>query len=428
MKPPTSFRPGEIPERSAECAEIITRAAEALGRRSEEVIEQLVAYALAGMEAMREESLKEDLIAAARGIVPLLTAMARSWADPHVVPPPHDSVVLVRTLVARDLSIALLLRAFRLGQAAYQQLWHQELTKSGASAAVTLEAINASSAFIFVWIDAISEPLVVTYDEEHKRWAGAKEAVRAETLAAVLASDSVDADAAEARLSYPLLHRSHVGAVVWVERSAPESVVERLTEVTSRVAGRLATSSPHSLIVSAGPRTARLWGHGEDPDPELLDDLRALVRGTGARVAVGRVGHGLDGFRRTHEEARRARRVAVHLRRNAIVTFYGEEVMVADLLIRDLASARDVAARTLGPLAAHDDAARRLLATLTIFVEEGGSIARTARRLGLHENTVSYRLRRAAQVSGHASVDSVSLRAAVQLAPLLDSDADAIGD
>lgn len=417
--------PGRVPERSPECAAIITHAAEALERRSDEVVDQLIAYALDGLEPMREESLAEALVAAARGIVPLLTAMARAWVDPHVVPPPHDSVVLARTLVARDLSITVLLRALRLGQAAYQQLWHREITSAGAPADVTLEAVSACTAFIFVWIDAISEPLVAAYEEERARRAGALEAVRAKTVADILAGQEVDPGVAGARMGYEL-KRSHIGAILWVEPGSGAVSAGRLPELGASVAGRLAAaaSSPYALTVAAGPRAMHVWAHSDRAPGDLPAELRTLLHGTSVRVAVGGAGHGVDGFRQTHAEAQRARRVAVHLRRRAAVTCYTEDVAVCDLLIRDPVAARDVATRMLGPLAAPDDKTRRLLATLTVFVEEGGSIARTARRLGLHKNTVAYRLRRAAELSGHPDANSASLQTAVRLAPLLDADAE----
>ena len=53
--------------------------------------------------------------------------------------------------------------------------------------------------------------------------------------------------------------------------------------------------------------------------------------------------------------------------------------------------------------------------TLRIFFEEGQSYARTARRVGVHENTVAYRVRRAEAMLGHP-VTSRQLELQVALA------------
>ncbi len=81
----------------------------------------------------------------------------------------------------------------------------------------------------------------------------------------------------------------------------------------------------------------------------------------------------------------------------------------------------------LGPLAKDDDASRRLIATLRVFLQEGQSFSRAARRLGIHENTVAYRVRRVLELTGQQDAGSLVLRAAVELVPLLeDGDRDAL--
>ena len=70
------------------------------------------------------------------------------------------------------------------------------------------------------------------------------------------------------------------------------------------------------------------------------------------------------------------------------------------LLTADLDDAREFVDRELGPLSADDDASARLRATLTVYIEEGFSAARTGRRLGIHTNTVNYRVRRCAELRG----------------------------
>jgi DNA-binding PucR family transcriptional regulator len=56
-------------------------------------------------------------------------------------------------------------------------------------------------------------------------------------------------------------------------------------------------------------------------------------------------------------------------------------------------------------------------ATLGVFFEEGMSWQRTARRLGVHQNTVMYRVRRAEEILGRPLADRrLELESALRLA------------
>ncbi len=411
---------GAVPPRSGACEALITEVATRIEPHVDAIAARLIDRVTAEMGLPSDdEDLREDLLAAARGSVALVTANARTWTDPHIVPAPHDALVWARSLVARGLAIDSLLRVYRIGQSGYHDVWHAEIVAADPDPAVALEALRAISAFIFTWIDAIAAPLVEAYDDELDRRAKGADAVRAETVTELLSGGPIDAGAASARLGYEL-ERAHVGLIAWVEPSAARSSHDALEAVAREVAALLGGPGGRPLVLRQTPRSVTGWlARGPVSDDEL-QAARGALAGTGVRVAVGTSSDGVPGFRTSHDEARRARRVARLLRRSSPVVRYSD-VAVIDLLTRDPEAARVVAAATLGPLGADDDAARRLLATLRVFLQEGQSYARTARRLGLHENTIAYRVRRAVEMSGQPSVESHALRAAVELAPLLDS-------
>jgi DNA-binding PucR family transcriptional regulator len=152
-------------------------------------------------------------------------------------------------------------------------------------------------------------------------------------------------------------------------------------------------------------------------DPARLD-VRTWVLGTSAvSLAIGEPGTGIDGFCRTHAEAEHARRVALLGRsRPGVVTRYADVELLAIATI-DLERTRMFVDRALGRLADDDDVARRLAATLSIYLQENRSRTRTAKRLGIHENTVTYRIRQAEGVLEH-SVESDALELAMALALL----------
>jgi DNA-binding PucR family transcriptional regulator len=135
-------------------------------------------------------------------------------------------------------------------------------------------------------------------------------------------------------------------------------------------------------------------------------------------VAVGSPGHGVEGFRRSHAEALLVSRVAGLAGSRGVTHFC--DVSLDVLMTSDLDEARRFVAVELGPLAASDDATRRLSSTLRVFLEEGSSFVRAARRLGVHENTVAYRVHRAEDLLGRRVAErQLELRAALRLARLV---------
>ena len=411
---------GAVPDRSPECAALLTRTAERIEARVEEIALRLIDRVVAEMHLDPSDvELREDLLAAARGSVALITVNARSWTDPRIVPPPHDALTWSRSLVGRGLAIDALLRVYRIGQSGYMSVWFDELTAGDEDHAVVVEAMNAVTAFVFTWIDTISTPLVEAYEDERTRRLSGSAAVRTETVERILAGEAIDIPTASARLGYPL-DRPHIALVAWAPRDEVDTVAGSLDARLAEVARDVAPADDDTprLIVRVGPQLAAGWVVGERVEPDALARVRAGARANGVSVSLATGGVGLAGFRRGHDHAQRARRVARLLRPGAALTHY-DDVSVLDLLTRDPAAARELAATTLGALASDDDPTRRLLATLRIFFEEGQSFARTARRVGVHENTVSYRIRRAVEQSGAAGLESRALWVAVELAPLL---------
>ncbi len=150
--------------------------------------------------------------------------------------------------------------------------------------------------------------------------------------------------------------------------------------------------------------------------PRELDDLRFDTQASpGVRIAIGEPGHGIAAFRQSHNEAVEARRVAeLAARPSGTVTRYAS-VALAAIATADLDQARAFVQRELRGLAGEDDLTARLTATLRTYLDEHASRSRTAKRLGIHENTVSYRIKQAEEILGR-SVDQGTLELRVALA------------
>jgi DNA-binding PucR family transcriptional regulator len=73
----------------------------------------------------------------------------------------------------------------------------------------------------------------------------------------------------------------------------------------------------------------------------------------------------------------------------------------------------------LGALLADDDGTRDLLVTLRVFFEAGRSVRRSAVALGVHENTIRYRLARMEELTGLGVAASSDDQLTAQLALLV---------
>jgi len=140
----------------------------------------------------------------------------------------------------------------------------------------------------------------------------------------------------------------------------------------------------------------------------------------GLLVALAKAGWGIAGFRESHEQAGDARHVAVLQGKPAgSVTRYGR-VALAALGAADPAQARAFVTRELGRLADEDETSQRLAATLRVYLDEQASRTRAAKRLGVHENTVSYRVRQAEEILGRGvDENALELHMALVLAPVV---------
>lgn len=195
-------------------------------------------------------------------------------------------------------------------------------------------------------------------------------------------------DIVESRLGYRLT-RQHVALVLWVDDASQAEVLnEAIRDVRRTEAGRT------SLVARASATSRWLWLSSVDTPllpgvQEVLSGLRPL------RVAVGRPGYGLEGFRSSHQDALAAQALVVRLDSSQKFTSYAE-VELIDALTKDRESAARFVLKTLGPLAHAEESLRT---TLLTYVQSGFNTTRAAARLYAHRNTVERRVSKADELS-----------------------------
>ena len=122
-------------------------------------------------------------------------------------------------------------------------------------------------------------------------------------------------------------------------------------------------------------------------------------------MALGEPASGVEGFRRTHQQALRAQSVALAAGPNHIPVTYFVDVAPVAMMCADIESAREWVSETLGPLAIDSERNTRLRETARVFLQTGSSYTSTAEQLFLHRNTAHSRRR----ISPAAQLDRAGL-------------------
>jgi hypothetical protein len=385
-----------------------------------------IAATLADMVHEHLAELEEDMrpwtLQAARSNLGVIVTMMREGDDPASVYPPPEAIGYAKEYVVRGLELSLMQRAYRTAQGIFGGIILERLRAATDDADHLAEAMSFFNAWIFAWVEAIERRLTDVYMGEHEQWVRGAVAIRAAEVRALLGGGgAVDAAAVGLRLGYEL-DRFHVGFVVWSEVDGERpgdagGLFAEMERTAVAVAKSLGAGAP--LTVAEGRHLACWAGRRSEPDLSRLRLPRAGAHGLS--VAAGTPASGVEGFVLSHHEALLARRVA-QLRGDgdsAVATY--PDLALEALLAEDPEAARRFAARELGPLAATDDATVRFASTVAIFLEEGSSFVGAGRRLGIHANTVAYRVHRAESLLGRPLTErQLELRVALRLSPLLD--------
>lgn len=178
-----------------------------------------------------------------------------------------------------------------------------------------------------------------------------------------------------------------------------------LARVRRTVLTRLAPTSRVSRgRVLSGNSQGRLVLVVPDVGPALVDALERALRDGGTEPAtccgLGGSRPGLGEVAASCREALEALLVAEHLGATGTVTRH-ERVVCEVLLTQQPQAAVELVRSVLGELTAYP----ALLATLRAYLGCGLSVRHTAEALAVHQNTVSYRLRRIRELTGRSPAD-----------------------
>jgi DNA-binding PucR family transcriptional regulator len=332
---------------------------------------------------------------------------------------PTAAVEHARRLAQRGTTVNALVRAYRLGHKAVLDAVLEEIGASDLEPRLSLAVFSQISEVTFGYIDWITQQVVITYQSERDRWMETQNSLRALRVRELLDGADLDIDAVTTAIRYPL-RRTHIAVVAWRDEDdcgydlAPmERFIDQLAESVD------ARESP--LYISVDRVTGWAWiPITADAAPGAIARMRmcAAARADFPRITVGNPLPGVEGFRRSHEQAQEAHAVAIASSGcpPRVTAACDPGLAAAALMGSDLSAARVWVAEVLGPLASHTESDQRLRETLEVFLRTGSSFKAAAEELHLHANSVKYRVHRAIERRGRAITDG---RLDVEIALLL---------
>jgi hypothetical protein len=363
------------------------------------------------LAAMEDDELRAELLGSTEANIGQVLRLLALGAGADEVVVPHEALGFLRGNVRRGIPLAALLRSYRLGHAWLWERWSQALKARVEDSGELAAGQDQTSAFMFAYVDKVSDVLVDEFGTERERMLRSAVQLRAETVRTLLAGEPVDEEVASKRLGYEL-RRDHVALRV----SSGASEVRGLERAVGEAAASLGPAEP--LVVASGAARFDVWWGSFDPLETAA--LQRYVPPSGVLIAFGKPGRGVAGFRSSHAEALQAARMrSLAAGSSSPVTSYADVELVS-LLANDLPRARAFVGGQLGPLASPDEPTARVRETVLAFLAAGGSATRVARELYVHQNTVTYRVKKAEEMLGCKVTERpVELACALTLAATL---------
>lgn len=343
-----------------------------------------------------EPAIVQEVIVSTRAnILRFLRAAAEPDAAFDDLLVPAEALDLARVFVRRGIDLEILVHTYRWGQNVALQLWLRRAMEL-VPAELLPAVLDRAAPLLFAYVDGVLAQMGEQVERERSQLRSGTAARREQTVRLLLDGAPIDIAGASALLAHDLL-RTHTAFVVWVDPGT--DVAHGDLELVAAAVGRAGGS--RSMLTIAPGRTS-LWGWVLSDAPPPADALREAAGAAAPhpRLAVGGTHGGVDGFRRSHEEALGAQ--ALLLAGDAHRRFIAHrEVEVVALVAGDRRRLQEFVLETLGPLTPADGRHADLAETVRIYLDEGDHAARTAARLGTHRNTVLQRVARAERLLGH---------------------------
>ncbi|HKY56734.1 MAG TPA: helix-turn-helix domain-containing protein [Aeromicrobium sp.] len=308
-----------------------------------------------------------------------------SRIEPTLVAP---VIGLARSLTRRGAAQDLW-AAYSAGREALWRAWMRIAFESAPDVGILNDSLNVASTSLSRWVDETVLQINALVEQENRNHAGATHELKLQTATRILDGTPMDEELAAYRLKYPLVGE-HIAAIIWTDPAAPDQPA--LRQVAEKFAACATQHQAKALVVPA--TSSSIWVWVNNPNGDTKERLIPIVAGAPqVRLALGSIGAGIDGFRRSHYEAVEAQRLMVRVGSVQMASF--DDVALAALGAHNEQAAREFVARILGDLGSAD---QELRDTVRVYIRHMYNASKTADEVYAHRNTVFHRIQRAEEL------------------------------
>lgn len=395
-------------ESEAQVREAVMRAALTMSGRLTELLDEIRGIVNGMMPMLKSDAGLAELHAASvQQVIGAIVEALRLGLPVDEMSAPLATLEYTRRLAQQDEGNATIGYAYATAHQhflhrAFEALETLPLSKE-IHAAATLAILEKTSTF---WRRLTAQAIASYYSARDERMQD-RSSIAARTVRSLLRGDAA-APADLRLLSGYDLGDDHLAVVLWADDVPSDAgTMTRLREALRAMTNAVGCKGA-PLYVSRDAANAWAWLRVKDVDIDWTALRTALDENAGdfepghskVFAAIGGVGRGVNGFRRSHRQACAARAVAMAPDTpRAQVTLFRDVATIASMCA-DLDSARAWVAGTLGPLAVDDTRHAQLRDTSRVFLATGGSYVATARILHVHRNTAQYRVMKAEESLG----------------------------
>lgn len=298
-----------------------------------------------------------------------------------------------------DVAVGTILRTYQRGHQRLWQLWKERIEETVPDPEARAAVLALCAEVLLAYVTAGMELTVQVHSEEREiRLRGRSWQLRDDVLAVLEERTSET----PAELSRRLGHRLDQLQLAFVCWTSPGPAGPRTDlEAGAQEWAETGTGSPALLVPVDSTST---WGWISLPAGTSAPDSALAPPRAGLQVATGTARAGVEGFRRSHQEALRAQAIAAAGATPAAVTRYADVATLA-VLTDDRDALAHFVAEQLGGLARPGEREQRLRATVRTYLDGGANVRAVARDLNYHRNTIQQRLDLAAKLRGRALDD-----------------------
>ncbi len=369
-----------------EVRERARRVATALLPRIDDIGDATAGYIVERIPELSRLGVRELAKASGRiGSAALIHALSRGEDATEIVPS-AETLRIARDMVQHGVDRSALTRGYRVGIAFWCDEWARAVAGFEPESEAQVAVVQYGTSFLLTWLEVILERIEAAYRDESDRLVQEGTLERAAYVSSALDGGDFDPTVATMRLGYNFAGW-HVALVLSrVEDGQPSAPLDSLARA---LAGSIANARP--LVARVDVNTTWCWVPTRKNDRASFEQVSVLV-------GQGQPGFGLEGFRRSHQQALEALRVGRKAAKRPGTVTQFDEIEIAAMCSENYERCRTFVLEQLGTIGDATPEMAVLRDTLWEFFATGGSFRATASVLGIHHNTVRYRIGRAEQI------------------------------